>query len=126
MAGTDNLIPLNQRTKEEQKEITTMGGKASGEARREKRLFKDLLEEALLMETETGNKYVDITISLIEQARSGNVKAFEVIRDTMGQKPVEKTENNITIKDDKLVRWSNHGSKFDRKEGEKNDEEKNI
>ena len=24
-----------------------------------------------------------------------------------------------TIKDDKLVRWSNHGSKFDRKEGEK-------
>ena len=31
-----------------------------------------------------------------------------------------------TIKDDKLVRWSNHGSKFDRKEGEKNDEEKNI
>lgn len=23
------------------------------------------------------------------------------------------------IKDDKLVRWSNHGSKFDRKEGEK-------
>lgn len=31
-----------------------------------------------------------------------------------------------TIKDDKLVGWSNHGSKFDRKEGEKNDEEKNI
>lgn len=31
-----------------------------------------------------------------------------------------------TIKDDKLVRWSKHGSKFDRKEGEKNDEEKNI
>lgn len=31
-----------------------------------------------------------------------------------------------TIKDDKLVRWSNHGSKFDRKEGEKNDEKKNI
>lgn len=31
-----------------------------------------------------------------------------------------------TIKDGKLVRWSNHGSKFDRKEGEKNDEEKNI
>lgn len=24
-----------------------------------------------------------------------------------------------TIKDDKLVRWNNHGSKFDRKEGEK-------
>lgn len=29
------------------------------------------------------------------------------------------------IKDDKLVRWSNHGSKFDRKEV-RNDEEKNI
>lgn len=29
------------------------------------------------------------------------------------------TLRETTIKDDKLVRWSNHGSKFDRKEGEK-------
>ena len=34
--GRKNLIPLNQRTKEEQKEITTMGGKASGKVRQEK------------------------------------------------------------------------------------------
>lgn len=35
--GTDNLVPLNQRTKEEQKAITSKGGKASGVARRKKR-----------------------------------------------------------------------------------------
>jgi hypothetical protein len=97
MAGTENLIPLNQRTKAEQKEITTMGGKASGEARREKKLLKDLLEEALLAETETGNKYIDITVALIEQAKNGNVKAFEVIRDTMGQKAIEQVSNTITV-----------------------------
>ena len=33
----ENLIPLNQRTKEEQKKITSKGGTASGAARRKKR-----------------------------------------------------------------------------------------
>ena len=41
MSGEKNLIPLNRRTKEEQKEITTAGGKASGESRRRKRSLKD-------------------------------------------------------------------------------------
>ena len=41
MSGEKNLIPLNRRTKEEQKEITTAGGKASGESRRRKRSLKE-------------------------------------------------------------------------------------
>ena len=35
--GIENLIPQNERTKEEQREIARQGGIASGKARREKR-----------------------------------------------------------------------------------------
>ena len=34
--NTQNMKPLNTRTKEEQKKIAVMGGKASGVARRQK------------------------------------------------------------------------------------------
>lgn len=43
-----NLIPLNQRSEEEVKKITKIGGKASGEARRKKKNIRQLT--ALLME----------------------------------------------------------------------------
>ncbi len=42
--GQDNLIPLNERTKDEQREITTMGGIASGKARQEKATFKKAIK----------------------------------------------------------------------------------
>lgn len=47
MTGEKNLIPMNKRTKEEQKEIVIQGGKASGKARREKKLFRDIIEQLL-------------------------------------------------------------------------------
>lgn len=52
-------------------------------------MLRDLLEEALLKKTKTGNKYIDITNALITEAEKGNVKAYETIRDTLGQKPRE-------------------------------------
>jgi hypothetical protein len=97
MSNIENLKPFDTLTVEEQRELASKGGKASVEARREKKLLKELLEEALLKETETGNRYVDITVALIEQAEKGNVKAFEVIRDTMGQKSIEQVSNTITV-----------------------------
>jgi len=39
--GRDNLIPLNKRTKDEQREITSKGGKASGKARRERKSIRE-------------------------------------------------------------------------------------
>ena len=43
----NNLIPLNERTKDEQKEITTMGGLASGESRRRNASIKQSLKRIL-------------------------------------------------------------------------------
>ena len=98
MATIENLKPFNELTEEEHRQLASKGGKASVEARRKKKALKELLEEALEMETTTGNKYVDITRALIEQAANGNVKAFEVIRDTMGQKPADRTDNtNVNV-----------------------------
>ena len=42
--GQDNLIPFNERTEEEQREIARQGGIASGEARREKATMRKTLE----------------------------------------------------------------------------------
>ena len=42
MKGKENLIPLNKRTKEEQREIAKMGGKKSGEVRREKKKLSEI------------------------------------------------------------------------------------
>lgn len=104
MANENNLIPNSKRTPSELREITKKGGKKSGEVRRERKLLKELLEEALLKKTKTGNKYIDITNALIKQAEEGNVKAYETIRDTLGQKPVDKIEHSgnipVVIEDD--------------------------
>jgi hypothetical protein len=47
-----DLIPLNERTKDEQKEIQSKGGKASGKARREKKLMSQILADYLQKEHE--------------------------------------------------------------------------
>ena len=86
---------LKKLTSEEARVNGSKGGKKSVEVRRQKKLLKELLEEALEKETKTGNVAVDITSALINRAKDGNIKAYEVIRDTLGQKPVEsvKIEN---------------------------------
>jgi hypothetical protein len=95
MANNENLRTL---TSEEAREIGRKGGIASGKARAER---KTLREELLLLLSK-GDTQEKISLSLIQQAMQGNVKAFETIRDTVGEKPVDKVENEIvsTIKVD--------------------------
>lgn len=105
--NSENLIPLNKRTKTEQRAITQMGGIKSGEVRREKRLLKDTIEMLLNnkptpeMINECAEKFgfnpkdlqEVITGGLISRAISGDPRAYEVLRDTAGQKPVDRVEN---------------------------------
>lgn len=81
-----NLVPTNKRSKEEARKISSNGGKKSGEVRRKR---KQLREELLAL-LSAGNTQKNISLALIDQALNGNVKAFETIRDTIGEKPVEK------------------------------------
>ena len=84
MAGKDNLRPVS--SKEEARERGRKGGLASGEARRKRKTLK---EELLLMLSE-GETQQSVTLALIEKAMSGDTKAFEVIRDTIGERPIDK------------------------------------
>lgn len=93
MANEQNLKPLNKRTKSERREIAKKGGKASGKKRKE---LKTLKEELLLLLAE-GDTQKKISLAVIQEALNGNLKAFEVIRDTTGQKCVEKVEISQTI-----------------------------
>lgn len=56
----ENMIPLNKRTKEEQKAITTKGGIASGKARKEKKrmsqIYADFLANEFEIEIEEGKR----------------------------------------------------------------------
>ena len=100
MANEQNLIPMNERTKSEQRAIATAGGKASGESRRKRKTLK---EELLLMLSECDIQQ-KISLALINEAINGNnagsvTKAFEVIRDTIGEKPADKVETKQTVLD---------------------------
>ena len=86
-----NLKPFYERTEEEQRAIRVKGGKASGEARRRRKTLK----EELLLILESNNVQQSVATALINEAIEGNnagsvARAFEVIRDTVGEKPVDK------------------------------------
>ena len=57
MAKKD-LIPFNQRTEEEQKKIASMGGKKSGEVRREQKTYREMAK-AMLSATIKDKKILD-------------------------------------------------------------------
>lgn len=83
---------------EQQREIARKGGIASAEA---KRARKTLREELLLIlddliPDKQGNMVPiqkAMSTALIKSAIGGSVRAFEVIRDTIGEKPAE----NVTL-----------------------------
>ena len=54
--GVKNLIPVNKRTKEEQKQIASKGGKASGEARRRRRDTRRAARFVLELEPDVSEK----------------------------------------------------------------------
>ena len=82
------------------------GGKARGEQKKRQKTFREALETLLSKEVvdKNGDKYdllTAISAKQVEKASKGDTKAFEVIRDTIGQKPVERVE--ITEWDTKIA-----------------------
>ena len=91
MANEQNLIKPSDLTPNERRENASKAGKASGSAIRAR---KKLKEELLLLLSD-GDTQSRLSLALIEEALNGNkagsvTKAFEVIRDTIGERPTEK------------------------------------
>ena len=102
MANIETLKPFtSDQSHDEAVKNGAKGGKASGEARRHKRDIRKALE-ALLEKDYTdkhGNTMTGaeaIALKQLEKALKGDTKAFEVVRDTVGQKPVEKVALGAT------------------------------
>lgn len=109
----EDLIPLNKRTKEEQKKIATAGGRASGAARRRKRTLKEAAEIYLslpvsdkrelnrILKTGLDAEEIDnqmaIIVGLGQTAASGNSKAAKVLFDLLGNETSadKEGENNL-------------------------------
>ena len=91
MANEQNLKPLNTRPKSVQREIQSKGGKARAKKIKEQKTLK---EELLLLLAE-GDTQKQISLAIIKKALNGDTKAFEVIRDSIGQKPTDKQEVKV-------------------------------
>ena len=96
MANIENLQPIHSKKKA--RELGAKGGKKSGEV---KRARKTLKEELLLLLAD-GKVQETISLALINEAMRGNnsgsvTRAFEVIRDTIGEKPIDKLESNSNV-----------------------------
>lgn len=88
MANENNLNPPI-RSAREAREKGQKGGIASGEARRKKKTIRETLEMMLSGQMPDGSTRRDaIVVALMEKALSGDVRAFEAIRDSIGEKPV--------------------------------------
>ena len=103
MANEQNLKPFTtEQSREEARKNGKKGGIASGEARRKRKTLK----EELLLLLSKGNTQEKMSLAMIEKAMKGDTKAFEVIRDSIGEKPKDKLELeqdkpfevNITVK----------------------------
>lgn len=105
VAGYENIKDkgFDKRSTDELREITSKGGKASGESRRRKADFRRTLNQLLTLKIDSPewtplleSLGIDSTLesainaAMIKAALSGNVKAYEVIARYSGQ--TEKTE----------------------------------
>lgn len=116
----ENLIPMNRRTKSEQRAIAEKGGKASGKARRDKRDQRAVILEIMslplsdgnvdrlkaLANAENSNMSVNtaIVIAQVRKALEGDVKAAEYLRDTAGWKPADRVQLDNDVKIDDSIR----------------------
>lgn len=109
MANEQNLKPFNSLTEKEQREITSKGGKASAKKRQQNKTFKEIINKFLdgqvtddrlkeqmvefgFVDKEVSNKSCAV-FALWKEAIKGNTKAFELLRDTVGEKPIEQIQN---------------------------------
>lgn len=114
MPNEENLIPLNRRTKGERRKIATMGGVASGEARRARKTAKQCAEIYLSLPVSDMRKWnkmsrdgvepddIDnmmlMVAAMTKAAQSGDVAAFNTLLKVLGEdKPVNTDDDETGV-----------------------------
>lgn len=91
--GRANLISIDKRSEEDKKRITSAGGKASAEKRRQMKAQKEIIK-AMMIETvsarDVDGKRLDMTVedaiaaAMLRKAMSGDTKAYQLMMDMLG------------------------------------------
>lgn len=68
----------------------------AAEKQRENIARRKTLAEELLALLSVGDTQKRLSLAQLEKALAGDTKAYEVIRDTIGEKPTDKVENSGT------------------------------
>lgn len=113
MANPQNLIPNDQRTPSERRANASKAGKASGEARRRRKNMQEMCKFVLGMPLKAGAvdeimafeevKGANVTVeqaavmAVANKAIRGDHAALAFLRDTAGEKPIEKVEVNSGV-----------------------------
>lgn len=102
MANEQNLKPIT--SSQMARELQEKSIKKRKENQAKEKTFKAMLLLALEeINEETGKtKREEINDAIIDRARKGDTKAYEVIRDTVGEKPVDKVQANVFNYEDSL------------------------
>jgi hypothetical protein len=89
MANEQNLKPIrdSKRARELQEK--------AAQKQRENIAKRKTLKEELLLLLSQNNTQEKMSLSLISKALNGDTKAFEIIRDTIGEKPIDKVQANV-------------------------------
>lgn len=114
--NAENLRSFADIDEKEHKKISAKGGANSQKTRKRRKMLKEQLEILLsiplndeeikekikdlgIISDDEMNNQMAIVIALYEKALSGDTKAFEIIRDTVGEKPKDEVEyKDITPK----------------------------
>ena len=93
--GTANLNPI--KDSKVAKELQKRSVEKRKENQAKEKTFKAMLLLALEeINKESGKtKREEINDAIIDRALKGDTKAYEVIRDTVGEKPIDKVQANV-------------------------------
>lgn len=87
MANEQNLIPIKDS------EVARQLQEKSVQKRKENKIQRLTLRDELLALLSAGDTQKKMSLAMIEKCLKGDTKAYEVIRDTIGEKPKEQVEN---------------------------------
>ena len=101
----EELAKIGAKTRfkagKQQAEIARQGAIASTAVRREKRTMREIAEIILSKDVMTSDGLVTgkyaVLAKVIDKALKGDLQAAAFIRDTIGEKPTEKTQTELTL-----------------------------
>ena len=112
--GNGNLQPFSRSNVEKARECGRIGGKKSGESKRQKKAAKEILETLLTAQMDSeqvedvlgtaesllgheNSVYAVMLAKMIQEGCAGNVQAAAFVRDTAGDKPTDRQEVTAAV-----------------------------